>query len=250
MAGFLGLGNGAVFKMVPAEFPQATGAATGIVGAAGGLGGFFPPLVMGVVKDATGEFVLGFVFLVAFACVCAGLRPPARQERLSRRLPMSPDRSLHDGHGRRIGDLRGLGHRPLQLPLPVLHAGRGAALARAGGDPQLRGDRAPGRPARRAGDRGRPPHRRRAAGPPPAPAPGGDAEAGRGDPRPLADHQRLPARAPGRCPGRGGDRPGQRLDRLPAARPLLPAHPPRRPAAGAARARRDRRPSARCGRSR
>jgi NNP family nitrate/nitrite transporter-like MFS transporter len=73
MAGFLGLGNGAVFKMVPAEFPQATGAATGIVGAAGGLGGFFPPLVMGVVKDATGEFVLGFVFLVAFACVCAGL---------------------------------------------------------------------------------------------------------------------------------------------------------------------------------
>jgi NNP family nitrate/nitrite transporter-like MFS transporter len=71
MAGFLGLGNGAVFKLVPAEFPEATGAATGIVGAAGGLGGFFPPLVMGVVKDATGEFVLGFVFLVAFACLCA-----------------------------------------------------------------------------------------------------------------------------------------------------------------------------------
>ncbi len=76
MAGFLGLGNGAVFKMVPAEFPQATGAATGIVGAAGGLGGFFPPLVMGVVKDATGEFVLGFVFLVVFACMCAGLVAP------------------------------------------------------------------------------------------------------------------------------------------------------------------------------
>lgn len=73
MAGFLGLGNGAVFKLVPTEFPQATGAATGIVGAAGGLGGFFPPLVMGVVKDATGEFVLGFVFLVAFACMCAAL---------------------------------------------------------------------------------------------------------------------------------------------------------------------------------
>ncbi|MBK5220315.1 MAG: NarK/NasA family nitrate transporter [Thermoleophilia bacterium] len=73
MAGFLGLGSGAVFKMVPAEFPQATGAATGIVGAAGGLGGFFPPLVMGVVKDATGEFVLGFVFLAAFACMCVAL---------------------------------------------------------------------------------------------------------------------------------------------------------------------------------
>lgn len=73
MAGLLGLGSGAVFKMVPAEFPDAVGAATGIVGAAGGLGGFFPPLVMGVVKDVTGEFVLGFAFLVCFALACAGL---------------------------------------------------------------------------------------------------------------------------------------------------------------------------------
>lgn len=73
MAVFLGLGNGAVFKEVPVYFPRTTGAATGIVGAAGGLGGFFPPLVMGVVKDSTGEFVLGFVFLVAFAWLCAGL---------------------------------------------------------------------------------------------------------------------------------------------------------------------------------
>lgn len=73
MAMFLGLGNGAVFKMVPREFPDATGAATGIIGAAGGLGGFFPPLILGVVKDATGDFVLAFVFLVAFAWMCAGL---------------------------------------------------------------------------------------------------------------------------------------------------------------------------------
>jgi NNP family nitrate/nitrite transporter-like MFS transporter len=73
MAGFLGLGNGAVFKLVPLYFPKATGAATGIVGAAGGLGGFFPPLVLGFVKDATGEFTLAFVFLVAFAWMCAGI---------------------------------------------------------------------------------------------------------------------------------------------------------------------------------
>ena len=45
---------------------------TGIVGAAGGLGGFFPPLVMGIVKDASGEYVTGFVLLVAFAWLCAG----------------------------------------------------------------------------------------------------------------------------------------------------------------------------------
>ena len=73
MAAFLGLGNGAVFKLVPLFFPQATGAATGIIGAAGGLGGFFPPLVLGIVKDATGDFALGFVLLVAFAWMCAGL---------------------------------------------------------------------------------------------------------------------------------------------------------------------------------
>lgn len=78
MAFFLGLGNGAVFKLVPLSFPKATGAATGIVGAAGGLGGFFPPLFLGVVKDATGDFVLAFVLLVAFAWLCAGLAFEAR----------------------------------------------------------------------------------------------------------------------------------------------------------------------------
>jgi NNP family nitrate/nitrite transporter-like MFS transporter len=73
MAGFLGLGNGAVFKLVPQQFPRSTGSVTGIVGAAGGLGGFFPPLVLGVVKDATGTFTMAFVFLVAFAWMSAGL---------------------------------------------------------------------------------------------------------------------------------------------------------------------------------
>jgi NNP family nitrate/nitrite transporter-like MFS transporter len=70
LAAFLGAGNGAVFKLVPHEFPHATGAATGIVGAAGGLGGFFPPLVMGVVKDVTDSYALGFVGLLVFCAVC------------------------------------------------------------------------------------------------------------------------------------------------------------------------------------
>ena len=47
MAVALGLGMGAVFKLVPEWFPDRVGAVTGVVGAAGGLGGFFPPLVMG-----------------------------------------------------------------------------------------------------------------------------------------------------------------------------------------------------------
>lgn len=70
MGVFLGLGNGAVFKLVPAEFPHATGAATGIVGAIGGLGGFFPPLLMGVVRDAFGSYALGFAGLAVLATAC------------------------------------------------------------------------------------------------------------------------------------------------------------------------------------
>jgi NNP family nitrate/nitrite transporter-like MFS transporter len=71
MAVFLGLGTGAVFKLVPEWFPDRVGAVTGVVGAAGGLGGFFPPLVMGVVKSATDGYGLGFVLmsLVAVACL-------------------------------------------------------------------------------------------------------------------------------------------------------------------------------------
>lgn len=70
MAVFLGLGNGAVFKLVPLEFPQAPGAATGIVGAVGGIGGFFPPVVMGLVKEWTGSFAIGFLGLMVFAVIC------------------------------------------------------------------------------------------------------------------------------------------------------------------------------------
>ena len=67
MAVALGLGTGAVFKLVPEWFPDRVGAVTGVVGAAGGLGGFFPPLVMGVVKSATGGYALGFVLMALVA---------------------------------------------------------------------------------------------------------------------------------------------------------------------------------------
>jgi MFS transporter, NNP family, nitrate/nitrite transporter len=70
---FLGVGNGAVFKLVPLEFPHDAGAAGGIVGAAGGLGGFFPPLLMGVFKDQTGTYTLGFVGLLATTAICLAL---------------------------------------------------------------------------------------------------------------------------------------------------------------------------------
>jgi nitrate/nitrite transporter NarK len=59
----LGLGNGAVFKLVPEHFPKETGTVTGLVGALGGLGGFFPPLLLGVFHDRLGVVWPGFVFL-------------------------------------------------------------------------------------------------------------------------------------------------------------------------------------------
>jgi hypothetical protein len=63
-------GEGAVFKLVPEYFPKSVGGVTGLVGAAGGLGGFFPPLVLGMIKQQTGSFTLGFVLLAGFALIC------------------------------------------------------------------------------------------------------------------------------------------------------------------------------------
>jgi len=59
----LGLGNGAVFKLVPEHFPKDAGTVTGLVGALGGLGGFFPPLLLGVFRDQVGAIWPGFVLL-------------------------------------------------------------------------------------------------------------------------------------------------------------------------------------------
>lgn len=69
-AAALGVGNGAVFKLVPQYFAKETGTVTGLVGAFGGLGGFFPPIELGLVKDATGSYTIGFVLLSLFAVGC------------------------------------------------------------------------------------------------------------------------------------------------------------------------------------
>lgn len=72
-AAALGLGNGAIFKLVPQHFSKETGTVTGLVGAFGGLGGFFPPLELGLVKDATGAYTLGFLLLALFAASCLAI---------------------------------------------------------------------------------------------------------------------------------------------------------------------------------
>jgi|SRR5690625_361743 len=70
IAAIAGIGNGVVFKLVPLVSPSNTGAVTGIVGAAGGIGGFFPPIVLGIVKDFTGSYFFGFIMLAIFSIIC------------------------------------------------------------------------------------------------------------------------------------------------------------------------------------
>jgi NNP family nitrate/nitrite transporter-like MFS transporter len=66
-AALMGLGNGAVFKLVPQHFPREIGTVTGLVGALGGLGGFFPPLLLGFFRDRLGVIWPGFLMLSAMA---------------------------------------------------------------------------------------------------------------------------------------------------------------------------------------
>jgi MFS transporter, NNP family, nitrate/nitrite transporter len=63
----LGMGNGAVFQIVPNRFPHEVGVITGVVGAAGGIGGFMLPTVLGFVRQWTGSFAGAFIIFAAMA---------------------------------------------------------------------------------------------------------------------------------------------------------------------------------------
>jgi len=63
----LGMGNGSVFQLVPQRFPKELGVITGVVGAAGGIGGFFLPNLLGSLKQITGTFAGGFVIFAVIA---------------------------------------------------------------------------------------------------------------------------------------------------------------------------------------
>jgi MFS transporter, NNP family, nitrate/nitrite transporter len=64
----LGTGNGSVFQLVPQRFGKEIGVATGVVGAAGGLGGFFLPTILGGLKGIEGSYAAG---LLLFALIAA-----------------------------------------------------------------------------------------------------------------------------------------------------------------------------------
>ncbi|MBY7142039.1 MFS transporter [Virgibacillus sp. NKC19-3] len=65
----VGIGNGAVFKLVPFHFSKQAGVVNGIVSAMGGLGGFFPPIILTTVNNMTGDYSIGFMALSQFALV-------------------------------------------------------------------------------------------------------------------------------------------------------------------------------------
>jgi MFS transporter, NNP family, nitrate/nitrite transporter len=72
MAAALGTGSGAVFALVALLAPgNKVGSVTGVVGAAGGLGGFVPPLVMGALYGALSSYALGLAALAVVAAATA-----------------------------------------------------------------------------------------------------------------------------------------------------------------------------------
>ena len=65
----MGFGNGVVFRSVSEHFLSHIGLASGVIGAAGGLGGFILPVWLGILKDATGSYRVGFWLFAAMAAV-------------------------------------------------------------------------------------------------------------------------------------------------------------------------------------
>jgi NNP family nitrate/nitrite transporter-like MFS transporter len=70
----LGMGNGAVFQLVPQRFRKEIGVMTGLVGMAGGVGGFYLASSLGYAKQITGSYQIGFLIFAALALLAlAGL---------------------------------------------------------------------------------------------------------------------------------------------------------------------------------
>lgn len=64
-----GLGNGATFQLVPQRWRAKTGVMTGIIGAAGGIGGFYLPVALGLAREGTGSYGPGFATFAALAAL-------------------------------------------------------------------------------------------------------------------------------------------------------------------------------------
>lgn len=65
----LGTGNGAVFQLVPQRFRKEIGVMTGLVGMAGGIGGFYLASSLGIAKQMTGSYQIGLIIFATLAIV-------------------------------------------------------------------------------------------------------------------------------------------------------------------------------------
>jgi NNP family nitrate/nitrite transporter-like MFS transporter len=63
----LGMGNGAVFQLVPQRFRKEIGVMTGLVGMAGGIGGFYLAASLGYFKQNFGSYQIGLIIFSALA---------------------------------------------------------------------------------------------------------------------------------------------------------------------------------------
>jgi NNP family nitrate/nitrite transporter-like MFS transporter len=82
-----GLGNGATFQLVPHRWKGKTGIMTGIIGAAGGIGGFYLPVVMGIARESTGSYQLGFATFGVLAALAFVLVLTLQRQWLTWALP-------------------------------------------------------------------------------------------------------------------------------------------------------------------
>jgi NNP family nitrate/nitrite transporter-like MFS transporter len=94
--GCCGLGNGAVFQLVPLRFRNEIGLVTGIVGAVGGVGGFCLPMLLGLARQHLHGFGPGFLLLATLALAVGGVlvaltsRQPAWRQSWRPGLPQVP----------------------------------------------------------------------------------------------------------------------------------------------------------------
>lgn len=82
-----GLGNGAAFQLVPQRWADKAGLMSGVIGAAGGIGGFYLPMVLGTARESLGNYWVGFAIFGGIAAATWLMVLALRGEWLAWALP-------------------------------------------------------------------------------------------------------------------------------------------------------------------